>query len=403
MYSPLMKTEVIEEPTLPPLQKESRVIGKLHQNLPGPTVIFTAGIHGNEPTGVQALQNVFDELLTLDITIRGTVYALKGNLPALEKQVRYIDEDLNRVWIQNRMENLDEIEAENSELDQQKELWQLLSQIINEEAGPFYFFDLHTTSCQTIPFLTVNDTLLNRKFTAQYPAPIILGIEEYLDGPLLSYVNELGYVAFGFEGGQHDDPQAIINHEDFVQLTLGFTGSADPQSLNHFFHFNRLKEASETKYRFYEIYDYQPVAQNDQFSMTPGYRNFQRVHEGELLAELNNEKIYAQEVTNIFMPLYQQQGDDGFFFVRRIPKPFLWLSKFLRKFSFLLTIMPGVKWNDRSKTSLLVNENIARFFTKQIFHLFGFRSKKLSGKYWLMHNRERTSRDREYIDTKWYS
>ena len=36
------------------------------------------------------------------------------------------------------------------------------------------------------------------------------GIEEYLNGPLLSYINELGYVAFGFEGGQHDDISAIV-------------------------------------------------------------------------------------------------------------------------------------------------------------------------------------------------
>lgn len=396
-----MQTELIETKKVEP-EKQQRIIGHIKGVNPGATVIFTAGIHGNEPSGVQALETVFKELEPLEGTINGSIYGLRGNIPALSQKVRYIDEDLNRVWVRNRMELLDEIQAGSSEFNQQKDLWKLLTDIVDKEEGPFYFFDLHTTSCQTIPFMTVNDTILNRKFTAQYPVPIILGIEEYLDGPLLSYVNELGYVAFGFEGGQHDDPQAVMNHADFVRLTICFTENVRSQDINHSFHFNRLKEVSITKHRFYEIYDYQPVTRNDVFTMTPGYRNFQRVLEGEKLATLNGEEILAEEETNILMPLYQQQGDDGFFFVRKVPKFFLHISTFLRKASFLMTLLPGVKWNDTKKENLLVNEKIALFFTKQIFHLFGFRSRKMSGKYWLMHNREKRARTNDYRQTSWY-
>ena len=44
--------------------------------------------------------------------------------------------------------------------------------------------------------------------------PIVLGIEEYLQGPLLSYINTLGYVSLGFESGQHDNKQAILKAMD---------------------------------------------------------------------------------------------------------------------------------------------------------------------------------------------
>jgi hypothetical protein len=78
----------------------------------------------------------------------------------------------------------------NEDEKQQLFIQETINLILEEESGPFYFFDLHTTSSDTIPFITVNDSLLNREFTSMYPLPSILGIEEYLEGPLLSYINE---------------------------------------------------------------------------------------------------------------------------------------------------------------------------------------------------------------------
>ena len=39
-----------------------RLIGQYRGEQPGPTLIFTAGIHGNEPAGIFALQEVFEKL-----------------------------------------------------------------------------------------------------------------------------------------------------------------------------------------------------------------------------------------------------------------------------------------------------------------------------------------------------
>lgn len=47
----------------------------------------------------------------------------------------------------------------------------------------------------------VNDSFLNCIYIKNYLLFIVLGIEEYLEGFLLNYINELGYVVFGFEGG----------------------------------------------------------------------------------------------------------------------------------------------------------------------------------------------------------
>jgi succinylglutamate desuccinylase len=52
--------------------------------------------------------------------------------------------------------------------------------------------------------------------------------------------------------------------------------------------------------------------------MQPDYKNFQAVEKGELLALDKHGEIRADEDGLILMPLYQKQGDDGFFLVRRI-------------------------------------------------------------------------------------
>ena len=52
--------------------------------------------------------------------------------------------------------------------------------------------------------------------------------------------------------------------------------------------------------------------------MKEGYENFQKIEKGELLAEQNGEKVYSEWDAYIFMPLYQSQGNDGFFVVQDV-------------------------------------------------------------------------------------
>lgn len=394
-----MKTE--ENEILAEAEIESeRIIGKIIGSEPGPTLVFTAGIHGNEPTGVWALENVFSELRKSDRAFNGVAYAIRGNLKALQKGVRYLDEDLNRIWYDSRVDQIDQLSSDSAEVEEQKALWKLLQDVFGEHQGPYYFFDLHTTSCETVPFITLNDTLLNRGYTRQYPIPVVLGIEEYLEGPLLSYLNELGYVAFGFEAGQHTDEKAVANNENFIWSTLAYTGFINATE-NERNHEKQLEVAAKGLRGFFEIYDYQPVDQVDKFEMKPGFKNFQRVEKGSSLAILNGVVLKAEDSTKIFMPLYQQQGDDGFFFVRKVAPFFLWLSKYARKSANILSFLPGVKWSDAERNTLLVNQKIARFFARPLFHLFGFRSRKLSANYYQMKNREAHAKHDEYKGAPW--
>jgi hypothetical protein len=382
-----------------------RVIGKISGNSPGPVVIFTAGIHGNEPAGVFALQNVMAFLSKMKPDLKGSFYGLSGNLWALKNGKRFKSKDLNRIWTPEYTKLLEQgkLDATCEDVQEQIELFEEVKKILSSETGPFYFIDLHTTSGKTIPFAILNDSLLNRKFTMQYPVPLVLGIEEYLIGPFLSYINEFGYVAFGYESGQHDSTKAIDYHESFIYLTLFFTGIWKDEVLFEK-HFKALANAGANFDRFYEIFYEYKIQNGSNFVMKPGFLNFQNVQKNEVLASENDKEITAPRNGQIFMPLYQKLGDDGFFLIRQIPYYFLAISKVLRKIRFdeVLPLLPGVNWQSAKKDTLIVNRKVAKFFARQFFHLLGYRSKRLDKDHLVVKNRESASRDSEYKEEPWY-
>ncbi|MEL6908564.1 MAG: succinylglutamate desuccinylase/aspartoacylase family protein, partial [Planctomycetota bacterium] len=73
-----------------------RVIGIEDEGRPGPLVLLVAGLHGNEPGGVAALLQLFDELDGVETA--GRVVGLAGNLGALRARKRHLGVDLNRMW-----------------------------------------------------------------------------------------------------------------------------------------------------------------------------------------------------------------------------------------------------------------------------------------------------------------
>jgi hypothetical protein len=382
-----------------------RIIGHLQGREPGPTIIFTGGIHGNEPSGVFALYRLMEIFREKQHLLKGSVYALSGNLAALEKGKRFLHHDLNRLWTSSRVAEIERksIEATDPETREMLDLYYTFASIREREKGPFYFMDLHTTSSESCPFLTVNDSLLNRKFTAQYPAPVILGLEEFLEGPVLSFVNEQGFVAFGFEGGQHDSEQALDNHVAFCVLSMVYTGIVDPTSIDFDRYYNQLSETLSPPHLFYEINSRYAIKEDESFKMKPGFLNFQRVKKDEVLAESNGKIVKANSEFRIFMPLYQPQGHDGFFGIKPVPRFFLWLSIFMRRIRIdrVLSLFPGVRWADKRRTALIVNRRVARFFTRDIFHLMGYRSKQLTKNHLIMRNREARARRDEYKDAPW--
>ncbi len=353
-----------------------------------PTVVAFGGVHGNESAGVLALEKVVKTIEKDQLHFHGNFYAIKGNLKALDKKVRFIHKDLNRIWTRRNIKHLFDDQEVFAELEEQRELFQLIRDIFSESVGPFYFIDLHTTSSYTIPFITISDSLNNRKFSSNFHIPIILGIEEYLEGPVLTFLNEFGHISLGFEAGQHNESSSVNNCEFFIWKSLALTGCINKKKVKNYF-FLRKRFNYYRSSNFYHITEKHTIEENDSFEMQEGYTNFQPIKKGELLAHSNGHELKASENGKIFMPLYQKLGEDGYFIIRKISKFWLGLSKFLRKTRshHLLRLLPGIR--KVSHYTLRVDPKTAVFLTNQIFHLFGHRRRVKKGKHLYFTKRDR--------------
>jgi hypothetical protein len=381
----------------------NRIIGKIEGHKKGPTMVFFGGIHGNETAGVFALNTVFSALDRKDIS--GTLYAITGNISALKENKRYVNNDLNRLWFSDRIKEIQDKTSLNTEEAELLELFKIIHDILETETGPFYFIDFHTTSSKTIPFITINDALINRKFSSLFPVPLVLGIEEYLEGPLLSYINQLGYVSLGFESGQHDEKEAVSNSQAFIYLALVYAKAISPNAVEGFpIYYQQLKEQCHNIQDAFEVTYLHRVKPADNFKMVSGFKSFEKISKNNILAHDINGEIVSKHNARIFMPLYQKIGEEGFFIIKPIKPFFLKLSEFLRriKFDSFLVILPGVSWANKQKQVLLVNLKIAKFFAKSFFHLLGYRSQKIDATHLRLSNRERASKNSMYKIEDWY-
>ncbi|MEE8061755.1 MAG: succinylglutamate desuccinylase/aspartoacylase family protein [Gemmatimonadales bacterium] len=365
---------------------EARILGRLDGARSGPVLLCVGGMHGNEPTGVIALKRVLQTIEDESYELGGTFVALVGNRTALAQNVRCIDDDLNRNWTRERLGRLvwtgkpDPASSEDTEL---LELHEVMNEILDHAVGECHVLDLHTTSGDSPPFGTVGDTLRNRAFALQFPIPLIMGLEEHLDGTMLEYVTDRGHITLGLEGGRHDDPASAHRLEAAVWLALAASGVlTDPRSSGRVAEARALlTEAAQGLPRVLEVRHRHFVGPDDRFVMHSGYASFQQVAKSEYVADDEAGEVHTPESGLILMPLYQPLGDDGFFIAREFNQFWLHVSTLLRRLKVdrMLTWFPGVRHDQNHPGTLLVNGRTARWFALEVFHLLGYRKRRQIG------------------------
>lgn len=221
----------------------------------------------------------------------------------------------------------------------------------------------------------------------------------------MSYINELGYVSFGFEAGQHDSIEAIQNQKAFIYHCLKISGAITNQDWNSLRKSTQFVDQKRNNSGFFEITFRYEINNDEEFKMNPGFVNFDKIKKGQELAISNGKVVKSNSHEIIFMPLYQAKGKDGYFLIQRIPRIYLVLSLWLRKLKIdsLFPLLPGIRWMDESKKTMKVDLKIARFIAKPLFHLFGYRSKKKGKHYLEIKNREYGSKHELYTHAPWYS
>ena len=261
-----------------------------------------------------------------DGLLAGDLVGLAGNLAALARGSRFLVGDLNRLWLPERLARLRAAAAPLAAEDaEQLALDDELEAAFAAARGPVFVLDLHTTSGPGPAFAVLDDTLANRAFALHFTVPLVVGLEEELDGTLLQHLLDRGAVTLGFESGQHDEPAAVDRAEAAVWIALDAAGLLPAGSRPEVAAARALLAAAgaglprvvEVRYRL-------AVTPADGFRMLPGFASFQPVGRGQVVARDRHGDVAVREPGRLLMPLYQPLGDDGFFLIREI-RPF-WLA-----------------------------------------------------------------------------
>lgn len=178
-----------------------------------PEVAVVGGIHGDEPSGARTVEY----LHSADLELTGSVTLITANEEALERGVRYIDEDLNRAFPPQgtdpeRFEFGDTHEGRLAE-----RLYDLLADKLT--------LAIHSTQSHPEPFAVVVDPDTRRLETcAALPVESVVDSSALTEGRLLEAVPTVE-----IEAGLQGSETAVRNAERISRAFLAATGAlAEP-------------------------------------------------------------------------------------------------------------------------------------------------------------------------------
>jgi succinylglutamate desuccinylase len=314
----------------------------------GPCLVVFAGLHGDETAGVDALRRVRETLSSHSIPIKGRLLGVLGNLPALKQKTRYIDRDLNRTWWEDEIASLAARAASATDCVEDAEMRSLIHVIEgveNETRRPVVFLDLHSTSADGLPFTCIPDTIANLKIALRLPIPVILNLEETIDGPLAGYMSDLGYGGVIVEGGRHDDPRTVDVLESAVWILLEALRCVKRESIPGFQSCReRLAGLCVGLPRVMEVKDLHRTVEGDGFVMEPGFTHYTRVEKEQLLASDNTGELRASRSGRVLMPLYKPPSDHGYFITEVVHTRYVRLLYFVRwlRLDRVAHLLPGI-------------------------------------------------------------
>ncbi len=312
--------------------KKNRIVGERVGSENGPLLIILTQIHGNEPAGLVAVKELFnaidrERIEKPNFKFCGRILALHGNKKAVENNARYIQEDLNRCWTKEKVDQImsqDPATLQDEAFEQFEILTLIHHYISNTKPTRVLLLDIHTTTAHGGIFTIPAPTTEARRIALTMHAPVLHDFLKGLKGTTLHYFcieNFPGIDITGicFEAGQHnckDSPKHAISAIINCFAAIGGFYEEDIESKHDIL---LLQQSNGLPLEAKLVYVH-PINPDDDFNMLdyPIYKNFAPIKKGEIIANDKNGPIASPASGLILMPLYQKQGEDGFFIIKEI-------------------------------------------------------------------------------------
>jgi len=258
--------------------------------LPGKRLVILAGVHGNETCGIQAFERVIPNI---EIA-RGTVTLVLGNPAAIEKNVRFVDANLNRMFRPD--EELSKAMCSTHEYRRSRELMPLLM-----EADAV--LDIHSSGTRdTIPFAIASHKSLASAEALGFPL-VSYGWDSIEPGGTDDFAERYGAEGICIECGHHEDPEATELAERSIYRFLALQGATDVAG-------TWTPPAPERRVRVNNVYK----TMHD-FSPAQMYRDFAPVQKGDIIGTDNGLAVNVPEDgVVIFVRERKGPGEEAFIF-----------------------------------------------------------------------------------------
>lgn len=261
---------------------------------PGKTTTIVAGIHGNEICGIQAFEKIIPNIKISS----GKVNFVYGNLQAIEKNVREIDVNLNRIFRPDSELNTEE--KKSYEYSRAKKIKEIFDQ---SDA----LLDIHSSRNEnSIPFAIV----AKQSFEIAQKMPFKIrssGWDEVEPGGTDDYMNRQNKINICAECGYNLDPEAAQRAQNIIKIFLKLMGNID-QDIEFYNGEQKLIHA-------YYIYH----TKTDDFKLNKKFKDFEFIKKDTLIGTDGQEKIIAPEDSYIIFALNKDQiGEEAFILGKEI-------------------------------------------------------------------------------------
>ena len=252
-------------------------------------MVFFAGVHGDEVSGVHAIEKLFfDFFVGARKLLRGSLTLVRGNEQALAVERRYVKHNLNRMFREDYSAEIDKSSYEFKRAQQLKTI------LVNVD----YFFDLHSAPMAEQPFIVVEETAVS--FYAKLGIPrIMTGWSKFsagsIGGDAENYANAHGAKSATLESGSHFEKRSNdVAYKSVVSvlwLLEMITGSAP---------------ASESPLEIVDVYSV-ITKDSDDFRYVGPVDNFQFIGKGQPFAFQNGQPLMVNEDSYLLIPMKPEE------------------------------------------------------------------------------------------------
>ena len=264
----------------------------------GPTSVIMAGVHGNETCGIQAIECLLPSLQDLqDQILKGRVIFLLGNPLAVQEKKRFIDVNLNRMFL-SKLFSSDKIQ-DSYEYHRAKFLMSVLS---NADA----LLDIHSTRNKSEPFILSDHPhifdMINQ-FPIQFKK-VVSGIDDLHPGSSDGFMNSIGKIGICIECGQHEDKDAIRNAKIAIYQFLYNMGNLNLPT-------NEVEKVERTSVHLKGIYK----TKTNSFILSQVFNDFDPIKTDQIIATDGDNEVYVDEDGIILFAVNREkEGEEGFMF-----------------------------------------------------------------------------------------